>query len=136
MQAAVLKVKLPHLENWSESRRKNAQYYYKNLSDVSQIKTPFIHEKATSIYNQFTLIAEDRDKLLEHLRKNNIGCAVYYPKPLHIQECFSNLGYKKGDLPIAEEVSQNVISIPIYSEITEEQQDYVIKNIKEFYTKK
>jgi len=133
IQAAILKVKLPHLKKWSDARRKNAQYYYKNLNDIPQIKTPFIHEKATSIYNQFTLIAEDRDRLLEHLRKNNIGCAVYYPKPLHIQECFSKLGYRKGDMPIAEKISQKVISIPIYSEIIKNQQDYVIENIKEFY---
>ena len=136
IQAAVLKVKLPHLDNWSEARRKNAEYYYDNLNDVPQIKLPFIHEKATSIYNQFTLIVENRNGLLEHLRKNNIGCAVYYPKPLHIQECFSKLGYKRGDLPIAEEISQKVISIPIFSEITKDQQDYVIENIKEFYTQK
>ena len=136
IQASVLKVKLPHLDNWSDARRKNAQYYYSKLNDVSQIKTPFIHEKATSIYNQFTLIAKDRDELLKYLRNNNIGCAVYYPKPLHIQECFSKLGYKKGDLPIAEEISQKVISIPIYSEITKEQQDYVIENIKDFYNQK
>ena len=133
IQAAVLKVKLPHLENWSAARRKNAQYYYENLKDVSQIKLPFIHEKAISIYNQFTLIAENRDGLLKHLRKNNIGCAVYYPKPLHVQECFSKLGYKKGNMPIAEYISQKVISIPVFSEITIEQQDHVIKCIKEFY---
>ena len=133
IQAAILKVKLPHLENWSDARRKNAQYYYNNLNNVSEIKLPLIHEKATSIYNQFTLIAENRDDLLEYLRKNDIGCAVYYPKPLHIQECFSKLGYKKGDMPIAEEISQKVISIPIFSEITTEQQDYVIEKIKEFY---
>ncbi|MBT5420946.1 MAG: DegT/DnrJ/EryC1/StrS family aminotransferase [Candidatus Cloacimonetes bacterium] len=134
IQASVLKVKLPYLESWSDARRKNAQYYFSKLNDVSQIKTPFIHEKATSIYNQFTLLAEDRDELLKYLRNKNIGCAVYYPKPLHIQECFSKLGYKKGDLPIAEEISQKVISIPIYSEITKEQQDYVIENIKEYYS--
>lgn len=134
IQASVLKVKLPYLENWSDARRKNAQYYYSKLNDVPQIKTPFIHEKATSIYNQFTLLAEDRDELLKYLRNKNIGCAVYYPKPLHIQECFSKLGYNKGDLPIAEEISQKVISIPIYSEITKEQQDYVVENIKEFYS--
>ena len=136
IQAAVLKVKLPYLEKWSDARRKNAQYYYKNLNDIPQIKLPVIHEKATSIYNQFTLIAENRDGLLEHLRKNNIGCAIYYPKPLHIQECFSKLGYKKGDMPIAEEISQKVISIPIFSEITTEQQDYVIEKIKEFYAQR
>ncbi len=136
IQAAVLKVKLPHLDNWSKARRKNAQYYFRNLKDVSQIKLPFIHEKATSIYNQFTLIVENREGLLEHLRKNDIGCAVYYPKPLHIQECFSKLGYEKGDMPIAEEISQKVISIPIFSEITTEQQDYVIEKIKEFYAQR
>jgi len=70
------------------------------------------------------------------LRKNDIGCAVYYPKPLHIQECFSKLGYKKGDMPIAEKISQKVISIPIFSEITTEQQDYVIEKIKEFYAQR
>lgn len=136
IQAAILKVKLPHLENWSDARRKNAQYYYNNLNNVSEIKLPLIHEKATSIYNQFTLIAENRDDLLEYLRKNDIGCAVYYPKPLHIQECFSKLGYKKGDMPIAEEISQKVISIPIFSEITPEQQKYVIEKIKEFYAQR
>jgi dTDP-4-amino-4,6-dideoxygalactose transaminase len=134
IQAAVLKIKLPYLEDWSIARRQNAQYYYENLNNVPQIKLPLIHEKATSIYNQFTLIAENRDGLLEHLRKSNIGCAVYYPKPLHIQECFSKLGYKKGDMPIAEGISQKVISIPVFSEITTEQQDYVIEKIKEFYT--
>jgi dTDP-4-amino-4,6-dideoxygalactose transaminase len=133
MQAAVLKVKLPHLDNWSEARRKNAQYYYKNLNDVQQIKLPVINSKVISIYNQFTLIVENRDGLLEYLRKNNIGCAVYYPKPLHIQDCFSKLGYKKGDMPVAEQISQKVISIPIFSEITKEQQDYVIEKIREFY---
>ncbi|MDP8267924.1 MAG: DegT/DnrJ/EryC1/StrS family aminotransferase [Candidatus Tenebribacter davisii] len=133
IQAAVLKVKLPHLDNWSEARRKNAQYYYKHLNDVKQIKLPVINSKVISIYNQFTLIVENRDGLLEYLRKNNIGCAVYYPKPLHIQDCFSKLGYKKGDMPVAEQISQKVISIPIFSEITKEQQDYVIEKIREFY---
>ena len=133
IQAAVLKIKLPYLEKWSEKRRQNAKYYYENMTNIPQIKLPFIHEKAISIYNQFTLLAEKRDELLKFLRKNNVGCAVYYPKPLHVQECFANLGYKSGDLPIAEEIAQKVISIPIYSELTENMQDFVIKKIQEFY---
>ena len=132
IQAAVLKIKLPYLEKWSEKRRQNAKYYYENMTNIPQIKLPFIHEKAISIYNQFTLLAEKRDELLKFLRKNNVGCAVYYPKPLHVQECFANLGYKSGDLPIAEEIAQKVISIPIYSELTENMQDFVIKKIQEF----
>ena len=133
LQAAVLLTKLPHLENWSEARRQNAKYYYENMNDIPQIKLPVIHEKAKSIYNQFTLIAENRDELLNYLREKNIGCAVYYPKSLHLQECFSYLNYKEGDLPVSEEMSKKVISIPIFSEISNEQLDYVIETIREFY---
>jgi len=133
IQAAVLLKKLPHLEKWSDARRKNADYYYKNMNDISQIKLPVIHKKATSIYNQFTLLVQERDELLSFLRSKNIGSAVYYPKPLHLQECFAEFGYKTGDLPIAENTAESVISIPIFSEITHEQQDYVIQNIRNFY---
>jgi dTDP-4-amino-4,6-dideoxygalactose transaminase len=133
IQAAVLLVKLPYLERWSKERQKNAEYYYKNMNDIPQIKLPYIHEKATSIYNQFTLIAEKRDDLLKHLKANNIGCAIYYPKPLHIQECFSYLGYKMGNMPIAEELADKVISIPVYPELTQIQQNYIIDTIRKFY---
>ncbi len=135
LQAAVLLAKLPHLENWSEARRRNAEYYYENMNDIPQVKLPIIHKKAKTIYNQFTLIAENRDELLNHLREKNIGCAVYYPRPLHLQECFSYLNYKEGDLPVSEEISKKVISIPVFSEITNKQQDYVIETIREFYRK-
>lgn len=135
IQAAALLVKLRSLTEWSKARRKNADYYYKKLKDVSQIKLPIIHKKAETIFNQFTLKAERRDELLKYLRSKNIGCAVYYPLPLHLQECFSYLDHKKGDFPITEKLTEKVISIPIYSEITAKQQDYVIKNIKNFYSK-
>ncbi len=133
LHAAVLKVKLDYLEGWSDARRANADYYYKNLADVKGIKLPFISPKCTSIYNQFTLQAERRDELLKFLQSNEIGCAVYYPLPLHLQECFAELGYKEGDMPVAEEMARKVISIPIYSELSSEQQDFVIEKIKEFY---
>ena len=135
IQAAVLNVKIKYLEEWSEGRRKNAKLYYDNLADVKEIKLPVIHEKATTVYNQFTLQAERRDELMAFLKENQIGCAIYYPKPLHIQECFEELGYKEGDLPISEELAKKAISIPIYTELPEEHQLFVIQKIKEFYQK-
>jgi len=133
IQAAALLVKLRSLSGWSEARRKNADYYYQNLQDIIQIKLPVIHKKAESIFSQFTLIAENRDELLIYLRSKDIGCAVYYPLPLHMQECFSYLNHKVGDFPITEQLAEKVISIPVYSEISQEQQDFVISTIKEFY---
>ena len=133
IQAAALLVKLRSLPAWSEARRKNAEYYCQNLHEVPQIKLPVIHEKAESIFNQFTLIAEKRDELLKYLRSKDIGCAVYYPLPLHLQECFSYLNHNVGDFPVTEQLTEEVISIPVYSEISQEQQDFVITAIKEFY---
>jgi len=133
VQAAILAVKLPHLEEWSEQRRENAAYYYKHLQDVKQIKLPVIHPKAKSIYNQFTIIAENRNKLQERLSEASIGCAIYYPLPLHLQECFAYLNGRIGDCPNAEELAQHVLSIPIYPELSNDQQDFVIETIRDFY---
>jgi dTDP-4-amino-4,6-dideoxygalactose transaminase len=133
IQAAVLLVKLRSLPSWSEARRENAEYYFKHLKDVPQITLPVIHEKVESIFNQFTIKAEKRDELLTFLRSKDIGCAVYYPLPLHLQECFSYLNHKKDDFPITEQLSEEVISIPVFSEITKEQLNFVISAIKEFY---
>ena len=133
LQAAVLLVKLPYLKEWSGQRQENARYYYEKMADIKEIELPYIHPATESIFNQFSLLADRRDELLAHLRKNNIGCNIYYPKPLHLQECFSYLNYKKGDLPISENVTKRIISIPIYSELTNEQQDYVITSIRQFY---
>jgi len=133
LQAAVLLKKLDHLASWSESRRANAKYYDEHLAGVGDLKTPYIDPKAVSIYNQYTLISSRRDELLAHLQAQDIGCAVYYPLPLHLQECFVDLGYKEGDLPVSEELAQKVLSIPIYPELTREMQDRVISIIKEFF---
>jgi len=133
LQAAILSVKLDYLEEWSNGRRRNADYYYEHLKDVDQIKLPYIRPKARTIYNQFTLIAENRDDLMKYLQDKGIGCAVYYPLSLHLQECFAALGGKKGDFPVSEELSEKVLSIPIYSELSKEQLDYVIEAIKSFY---
>jgi len=133
LQAAVLLVKLPYLTKWTKQRQENAEYYFQNMKDIEQISLPHILPEATSIFNQFTLIVQKRDELLEYLRKNDVGCNIYYPKALHLQECFSYLNHSKGDFPESEYASEHVISIPIYSELNTDQQDYVISKIKEFY---
>jgi len=132
LQAAVLKVKLRYLDKWSEGRRKNAKIYHELLKDFDTIKLPFIHEKASTIYNQFTIICEKRDQLMAYLQKNDIGSAIYYPLSLHLQECFAYLGGKAGDCPISEKLSNQVLSLPIYGELKEEQLEYVAEKIKEF----
>ncbi len=133
MQAVILNVKLDHLADWSEARRKNAAYYNGKLKSCKNVVTPYIHPDAETIYNQYTLVVEKRDELLAYLQSKNIGCAVYYPLPLHLQECFAYLGGKVGDCPVSEEMANKVLSIPIYSELTPEMQDYVVAAILEFY---
>ena len=133
LQAAVLGVKLDFLETWSKGRRANADFYNSHLKNIPGIRIPHIDSRAVSIYNQYTLVCEKRDELMAYLKSKGIGCAVYYPLPLHLQECFSSLGYKKGDMPVAEELSLKVLSIPIYPELTDEQKQYVCETITNFY---
>ena len=133
IQAAVLKVKLKYLESWSEARRENAKYYYELLSDISEIELPYVSSFNKHIYNQFTILTKQRDELMIHLNKNYIGCAVYYPLPLHLQECFAYLGGKIGDCPVCEDICKQVLSIPIYSELDIKQIEYIAKKIKKFF---
>ena len=133
LQAAVLRAKLPHLEDWSEKRRRNADYYTRALADVPEVETPFIDPLNTSIFNQYTLRVQRRDELQAHLNARKIGNSVYYPLPLHLQPCFSYLGYQPGSCPEAERASREVISIPVYPELPREQQDQVIDVIRGFY---
>jgi dTDP-4-amino-4,6-dideoxygalactose transaminase len=133
LQAAVLRAKLPHLEAWSEKRRDNARYYNQALADVEQVATPFIDPNNTSIFNQYTLRAERRDELQAFLNSRKIGNAIYYPLPLHLQPCFAYLGYKEGTCPEAERAAKEVISIPVFPELTRTQQDEVVDAIRDFY---
>jgi len=129
LQAAILLKKLPHLEDWHQGRQENAKYYNDRLANYAQ--TPFVEPRNRMIYNQYTLRFENRESVQDNLNKFNIGNAIYYPIPLHLQECFSHLGYKQGDFPQAEKAAKEVLSIPIYSELTKKQQDYIISCIKE-----
>lgn len=133
VQAAVLMVKLKYLPDWHEARRERAARYDDMLKNVQQIATPFVHGHNYHIYHQYTLIAEDRDGLKDFLKTREIGIDTYYPVPLHLQDCYSDLGYRKGDLPVSERLSEKVISLPIFPELTNEEQDFVVESIKEHY---
>ncbi|HUS72860.1 MAG TPA: DegT/DnrJ/EryC1/StrS family aminotransferase, partial [Sedimentisphaerales bacterium] len=101
IQAVALLVKLPHLDEWSEARRRNAAYYDKRFAGTF-VTSPYVSPECVSVYNQYCIRVPKRDEVLAHLREKNIGCEIYYPVPLHLQECFRSLGYKEGDLPEAE----------------------------------
>jgi dTDP-4-amino-4,6-dideoxygalactose transaminase len=137
LQAAVLRVKLPHLDAWTVARQRNAQQYELMFGDAGlsgKIGLPFVRTGARHIFHQFVIRVRDgrRDTLREHLRARGIGTDVYYPVPLHLQECFAFLGYKPGDFPIAEAAAQETLALPVYPELTTEQQDYVVSAIKDF----
>ncbi len=133
IQAAGLIAKLPSLDTWGEMRRKNAEFYNAELSKISDIKLPFIDPKNHSIYNQYVISVEERDALLNFLRTKEVGCEIYYPLALHQQECFAELGYKQGDFPNAEFAAAHTLALPIFPELTREQQEYVVACINEFF---
>jgi dTDP-4-amino-4,6-dideoxygalactose transaminase len=132
IQGAVLNVKLRYLDRWNEKRKQNAALYDSLLGD-SPVKTPIISADNASIYHQYTITTPERDKLQQFLAENNIGSAIFYPKPLHLQDCFSDLGYRPGDLPIAEQLCKEVLSLPIYSELATDQIEYVAKTVRKYY---
>lgn len=134
IQAAVLLVKLPYLDQWSCKRRQNAAYYDKRFSGTI-VKTPFIRPDCVSIYNQYCIRVPRRDQLRRHLTDKKIGTEIYYPLPLHLQECFSYLGYKEGDLPEAEKAAKDVLALPVYPELTMEMLQYVVGSILEYYVR-
>lgn len=136
LQAAIISVKLKYLDEWTAARRNNAQNYRKLFSKAGLAKeiTLPVEKENRHIYNQFIIkVSGKRDELMAHLNNAGIGAEIYYPVPLHLQECFSYLGYKKGDMPVSENAAANTIALPIYPELTEDMQVYVVEKIKEFY---
>lgn len=131
IQAAALLVKLPHLDEWSQMRRNNAKYYNEKFKE-SQITTPYINPDCISIYNQYVIRVDNRDELVAHLKSKRIGCEIYYPVPMHLQKCFSYLGYKRGDFPEAEKSCGEVVALPIYPELTDEMKDFVANTTLSF----
>jgi dTDP-4-amino-4,6-dideoxygalactose transaminase len=133
LQAAVLLAKLPHLAAWSGARREHAGYYNAALKGVPGVTVPATDPANEHIYHQYTLRVERRDALQAHLKAKGIGSAVYYPTPLHLQPCFAYLGGRTGQCPEAERAAAEVLSLPVYPELTRGQQDQVIEAIREFY---
>ncbi len=135
LQAAIVSIKLKHLDTWTAGRQANAERYRRMFEDeglTDYIKVP-VEKHDRHIYNQFVIeIPGERDQLKDFLLKNNIGCEIYYPVPLHLQACFSYLGYKTGDFPHAEYAAGHSLAIPVYPELTEPQQSYVVETIKAF----
>jgi dTDP-4-amino-4,6-dideoxygalactose transaminase len=134
LQAAVLLVKLPHLDEWSEGRRRNATIYDQEFAG-SSIGVPWISPDGVSIFNQYVIRVPERDKLKAHLDAQQIGCEIYYPVPLHMQECFKVLEYKEGDLPASERAARDVLALPIYPELSKEQIHFVSHAILEWVSK-
>lgn len=137
IQAAVLLVKLKYLDGWTEGRQNNADLYNKLFDEASLDKhviTPVSTQGYRHIYNQYVLRVEKRDDLRKFLSEKNIGTEIYYPVPLHIQDCFSYLGYSKKDCQESIIAAESTVAIPIYPELTGEQQKYVVDSIKEFYS--
>ena len=135
IQGAVLNVKLKHLDRWNEARRKHAALYDRLLAG-SPIKTPKIDANNASIYHQYTVVIPERDALQKHLSENGIGSAIFYPKPLHVQDCFADLGYSEGDMPVAERLCREVLSLPLYPELRTEQIEHIAATALKFYAHK
>ncbi len=135
LQAAVLLVKLKHLNNWHEGRRRNASRYDALLKGIPGLVTPVASADCYHIYNQYTVRTAQRDALRDHLTKANIGTEIYYPVPLHLQKCFASLGYKAGDFPEAERAAAESLSLPIYPELTGEQLEYVAATVRAFFAR-
>ena len=133
LQAAVLRVKLTYLDAWSAARREHAEYYTQAFQGMKEAQTPITAPGNTHIYNQYVLRVERRDELQAHLNAHQIGNAIYYPIPIHLQECYDILGYQETDFPAAEQAAAETIALPVYPELTRAQQDYVIETIRAFY---
>jgi len=144
IQAAILRVKLPHLETWNQQRRDRAATYDRLFAEAGLI-SPITSEKTrvqplenfkqgVHVFHQYIIRAQRRDELRAFLAQKNIGTEVYYPVPLHVQPCFAYLGYREGDLPVAERAAKEVLALPLFPELTEDEQQYVVSNVADFYS--
>lgn len=135
LQAAILRAKLPHLAEWTAARQRLADRYDELLGGLEGLVLPHRAPNRTHIFHQYTIrvLAGKRDALRSHLAERGIGTEVYYPLPLHLQPCFRHLGYREGDLPESERASREVLSLPMFPELTEEEQEFVARSVKEFF---
>ena len=135
LQAAILRVKFRYLDDWTAGRQRNAQRYRNIFAKLSIPVTPAAttEYQTRHVYNQFVIRCSERDSLQAHLKKQGIGSEVYYPLPLHLQPCFSDLGYKKGDFPVSEKLAAESLALPVHSELAADDIDYICESIRSFY---
>jgi len=133
LQAALLRVKLPYLPRWTEARRACAARYDKELAGLPLV-TPKVSDGAYHIYNQYTIACDRRDELAAYLKEHQIGHKIYYPVPFHLLECFTDLSHNTGAFPESEKAARNVLSLPVFGELTESEQAEVIEIVKRFFT--
>jgi dTDP-4-amino-4,6-dideoxygalactose transaminase len=131
LQAVILSVKLKYLDRWTEGRRKNAALYDQLLRDA-KVRTPIVPPGNAHVYNQYCILSERRDELKKHLGDRGIGSEIYYPLPLHLQECFQSLGYRRGDFPVAESVAERILALPVFPELSEEEIRAVAEAVRGF----
>ncbi|MAG16026.1 erythromycin biosynthesis sensory transduction protein eryC1 [Candidatus Woesearchaeota archaeon] len=131
IQAAVLGVKLKHLESWTEQRRKNAQLY-NELLENTELTLPFEAPYAKHVYHVYCIRAKNRDKLREYLEKNGVASGIHYPIPVHLLKAYSFMGLKEGSFPASEQAAKEIVSLPMYPELSEEQIRYVVDKVNEF----
>jgi dTDP-4-amino-4,6-dideoxygalactose transaminase len=137
VQASILRVKLRHLDAYSEARNKAAAFYDQAFSSTEQLTTPVRANNSTHVFHQYTLVADgiDRAGLVEFLAGRGIPAMIYYPVPLHMQKAYTDARYKEGDFPITESLCKNVFSLPMHTELTDEQLDFITASVKEFISK-
>lgn len=136
LQSAILRVKLRYLPRWNEARQRIAQWYFDKLGDVAEIQLPCIQPGRVSVFHQFVIRIPNRDEAQQYLREHGIATAIFYPIPIHKQPCFSHYHSAQESYPEAEKASQEVLALPIYPELTEEQVSYIAETIKDFLTRK
>lgn len=136
LQAVVLHIKLKYLDQWAEGRRRNAATYdqlFKQAGLLERVTVPTTHAGNFHVYNQYTIRASRRDDLRSYLKDKGVGTEIYYPLPMHLQNCYKDLGHKKGSFPISEQAAEQVLSLPIYAELSDSHLAYVVDTIAEFY---
>jgi dTDP-4-amino-4,6-dideoxygalactose transaminase len=136
LQAVVLNIKLKHLDEWTAGRQRNAAYYdaaFARAKVEGAVETPRVAPGARHIYNQYVIRARDRDALRAHLTSAGVGTEIYYPVPLHLQQCFAYLEHRAGEFPQSERAARETLALPIYPELTEPQLAYVVDTVTAFY---
>lgn len=133
LQAAVLRVKLRHLDAWTTDRQRIAQVYLLALRGVGDLVLPITQQGATHVYHQFVIQTSQRKELIEHLTQRGIGTLIHYPVPPHLQDCYASLGHQAGDFPVAESLSERVLSLPIWPGMTEEEVQTVMDAVRAFF---